>query len=166
MYAAGLHNLFDVLLAEVPSSAYSYTFEGQAQTLDQQFATASQFDDLVQVRAAHINADFPAAFGGDGARGASDHDPQLARWSNEVTLDRLADLVDYYVATGAVQASKAGLLYDRLNRAARLLAVGQTDAYRSQLIAFGDQAHDLAPRWVATGAAGALEAEADRLAAS
>jgi predicted extracellular nuclease len=166
MYAAGLHNLFDVLLADVPSSAYSYTFEGQAQTLDQQFATASQFDDLVQVRAAHINADFPAAFGGDGARGASDHDPQLARWSNEVTVDRLADLVDYYVATGAVQASKAGLLYDRLNRAARFLAAGQTDAYRSQLIAFGDQAQDLAPRWVAAGAAGALEAEADRLAAS
>jgi hypothetical protein len=90
----------------------------------------------------------------------------LARWSNEVTLDRLADLVDYYVATGAVQASKAGLLYDRLNRAARFLAVGQTDAYRSQLIAFGEQAQDLAPRWVATGAAGVLEAEADRLAAS
>jgi hypothetical protein len=166
MYDAGLHNLFDVLLAEVPSSAYSYTFEGQAQTLDQQFATSSQFDDLVQIRAAHINADFPADFGGDGARGASDHDPQVARWSNDVTFDRLLALVDYYVATGDIATEKEYLLYDRLHRAARFLAAGQLGAYRSQLVALGDQAQDLAPRWVSADAAAALEKEADRLAAS
>ena len=165
LYEAGLHNLFDVLVDEVPSSAYSYVFEGQAQTLDQQFVTSSLFDELVQIRAAHINADFAADYDGDVARGASDHDPQVARWTTDVTFDRLVDLVDYYVATGQVDASKAAKLYDRLDKAAAFLAAGQTDAYRSQLIALGDQARDLAPRWVTSVAASSLEKEADRLAA-
>jgi predicted extracellular nuclease len=164
LYDAGLHNLFDVLVDEVPSSAYSYVFEGQAQTLDQQFASSSLFDELIQIRAAHINADFAADYDGDVARGASDHDPQVARWTTDVTLDRLVDLVDYYVATGKVDASKAGQLYGRLNRAAAFLAAGQADAYRSQLLAFGDQAHDLSPRWITSVAAASLEKEGDRLA--
>ncbi len=164
MYEAGLHNLFDVLVDEVPSSAYSYTFEGQAQTLDMQWATSAQFDDLVQIRAAHLNADYAADFDGDPARGASDHDPQVTRWNTDVTLDRLRALVDHDVAQGTVSAAKAPLLYDRLDRAARFLAAGQLGAYRSQLVAFGDQAQDLVPRWASAAAASALEAEADRLA--
>jgi hypothetical protein len=36
--------------------------------------------DLEQVRVAHINADWPADFAGDGARGASDHDPVVSRF--------------------------------------------------------------------------------------
>ncbi len=166
LYDAGLHNLFDRLLAEVPASAYSYVFGGQAQTLDQQFATSSQFDDLVQMRAAHVNADFPADYDGDVARGASDHDPQVARWSNDVTLARLHALVDYFVAQGQLDASKASLFHTRLDRAAGFLAAGKTDAYVSQLIAFGDQAQDMAPRWLTQAAADALEQEADRLAAA
>jgi predicted extracellular nuclease len=161
MYAAGLHNLWDTLVADVPRSAYSYSFEGQAQTLDMQWATDAQFDDLVQVRAGHFNADFAADFDGDVARGASDHDPQLARWSTDVTLARLHALVDYYVVTGDLRASKASLFHDRLNKAAGFLAKGQLSAYRSQLIAFGDQAHDQA----SATAANAMEKEADRLAA-
>jgi uncharacterized protein len=164
LYEAGLHNLFDVLLAEVPSSAYSYVFEGQAQTLDQQFATSSLLDELIQIRAAHINADYAADYDDDVARGASDHDPQVARWTTDVTFNRLVDLVDYYVDSGAIDASKASLLYDRLDKAAAFLAAGQTDAYRSQLQALGDQARDLAPRWVTSVAAASLEKEADRLA--
>jgi hypothetical protein len=161
MYDAGLHNLYDTLLADVPQSAYSYSFSGQAQTLDMQWATAAQFADLVQVRAAHINADFAADYDGDVARGASDHDPQLARWFTDVTLDRLHALVDYYVATGDLDADKAFLFHDRLDKAADYLAAGKLAAYRAQLQAFGNQAYDYAT----AAAAAALEREADRLAA-
>jgi hypothetical protein len=163
LYDAGLHNLWDTLVAEVPQSAYSYNFVGQIQTLDMQFATNSQFADLVQVRAGHFNADFAADYDGDVARGASDHDPQVARWFTDVTLDRLHALVDYYVGTGDLSPTKAGKLHDKLNRAALFLSRGMTDAYLSQLEAFGDQAQDLAPVHLAPYAADALEGEADRL---
>jgi len=77
LYDQGMANLWDVLVAEVPSSAYSYIFQGQTQTLDQIFVTGSLLSDLVTIRAAHVNADWPAEFDGDVARGASDHDPQV-----------------------------------------------------------------------------------------
>jgi hypothetical protein len=163
LYDAGLHNLWDTLVDEVPQSAYSYNFVGMVQTLDMQFATDGQFSDLVQVRAGHFNADFAADFDGDVARGASDHDPQVARWFTDVTLDRLHALVDYYVATGDVSPTKAGKLHTRLDRAAVFLSQGMTQAYLSQLEAFGDQAQDLAPVHITPFAADALEGEADRL---
>ena len=53
----------------MPSAAYSYTFQGQAQTLDHLFVNPALYGDLVQMRAAHINAGFPADFAGDGPRG-------------------------------------------------------------------------------------------------
>lgn len=81
IYERGLQNLFDVLVGDVPASAYSYVFQGQTQTLDQQFVSPSLRGDLRQVRAAHINADFPAEFDGDGSRGASDHDPLVSRFA-------------------------------------------------------------------------------------
>lgn len=165
MYDAGLHNLYDTLLAEVPQSAYSYSFSGQAQTLDMQWATTGQFADLVQVRAGHFNADFAADYDGDVARGASDHDPQLARWANDVTLDRLHALVDYYAATGDISHGKAKLLHRRLDRAGDAMDAGRMVDYLSQLKTFGLQAQGLAPRHVTPGAADALQAEADRLAA-
>jgi hypothetical protein len=77
----GMANLWDDLVADVPPSAYSYVFEGQAQTLDQLFVNAALHADLVRVRAAHVNADWPAEHPGDGARGLSDHDPQVARFA-------------------------------------------------------------------------------------
>jgi predicted extracellular nuclease len=160
MYTAGLHNLWNTLVADVPQSAYSYSFEGQAQTIDMQWATDGQFDDLVQVRAGHFNADFAADFDGDTARGASDHDPQLARWFTDVTIARLHLLVDYYVASGDLPANRAPLFHNRLNKAAAYLAQGKRAAYEAQLEAFGNQAHDYATPI----AADALEAEADRLA--
>jgi hypothetical protein len=160
MYEAGLNNLWDTLVAEVPQSAYSYNFMGMVQTLDMQWVTDPQFADLVQVRAGHFNVDFAADFEGDTARGASDHDPQLARWFTDVTLDRLRALVDYYVATGDLQPDKAFLFHDRLDRAELFLALGMRAAYEAQLQAFGNQAHDYATPF----AAAALEREADRLA--
>jgi hypothetical protein len=79
LYDQGMQNLYDVLVAEVPVSAYSYIFQGQTQTLDQIFVTPFLEDQLVQARAAHVNSDWPADFDGDVARGASDHDPLVAR---------------------------------------------------------------------------------------
>ncbi|WP_410814431.1 lamin tail domain-containing protein [Micromonospora sp. 067-2] len=86
LYEAGLHNLWDNLVADVPASAYSYSFEGQAQTLDHLFVNDALYGDLVQVRAAHVNADWPAEFSGDGSRGSSDHDPQVARFRSRASL--------------------------------------------------------------------------------
>jgi len=86
LYRAGLSNLWDDLVADVPASAYSYTFQGQAQTLDNLFVNGPLHDDLVQVRAAHVNAGWPADFSGDGPRGLSDHDPQVARFSSRADL--------------------------------------------------------------------------------
>jgi hypothetical protein len=156
----GLHNLWDTLVAEVPVSAYSYNFVGMVQTLDMQWATNAQFDDLVQVRAGHFNADFAADYDGDTARGASDHDPQLARWFTDVTFARLHALVDYYVATGDLPADKAFLFHNRLNKAEQYLDQGKVATAVSQLHAFGNQAFDYAT----ASAAAAMKKEADRLA--
>jgi predicted extracellular nuclease len=86
LYEAGLSNLWEDLVADVPAAAYSYTFQGQAQTLDNLFVNAPLHADLVQVRAAHVNAGWPADFPGDGPRGVSDHDPQVARFSSRAAL--------------------------------------------------------------------------------
>ncbi len=80
-------------------------------------------------------------------------------------MERLGDLVGYFVASGDVDPAKAGLLYRRLERAAAFLAAGNMDAYLSQLEAFGDQAQDLSPRWIADEAADVLEREADTVTA-
>jgi hypothetical protein len=90
LYGAGLRNLWENLVADVPSAAYSYTFQGQAQTLDNLFVNPALHGDLVQVRAAHVNAGWPADFAGDCARGVSDHDPQVARFRSRPLL-RVAD---------------------------------------------------------------------------
>jgi uncharacterized protein len=86
LYNAGLHNLWENLAADVPSAAYSYTFQGQAQTLDHLFVNPALNGDLVQIRAAHIDAGWPADFTGDGPRGVSDHDPQVARFRSRAAL--------------------------------------------------------------------------------
>jgi uncharacterized protein len=78
LYESGLTNLWDELVDEYPSSAYSYVFQGQAQTLDQLFVNGKLEKELEDVRVAHVNADWPADHDGDGARGTSDHDPTVA----------------------------------------------------------------------------------------
>ena len=86
LYDQGLHNLWEDLAADVPAAAYSYTFEGQAQTLDHLFVNDPLYGDLIEMRAAHVNADYPAAYDGDGTRGSSDHDPQVARFHSRAAL--------------------------------------------------------------------------------
>ncbi|MGW0431414.1 lamin tail domain-containing protein [Micromonospora sp. NPDC003197] len=80
LYDAGLRNLWDDLAADAPASAYSYVFDGHAQTLDHLFVNGPLYGDLIEMRAAHINADWPADHEADGSRGSSDHDPQVARF--------------------------------------------------------------------------------------
>ncbi|MEO8511632.1 MAG: hypothetical protein ABI534_10390, partial [Chloroflexota bacterium] len=164
IYNTGMHNLYDILIDEVPQAAYSYTFEGQAQTLDSQFVSQTLLDELHGVRVAHVNADFPAAYDGDVARGASDHDPQEARYFGDVTIDRLRHLVAYYVENGDIASSKLSQLTDRLDRAEAFYAAGKESAGDAQLIALGDQAQDFVPKFMDADAAAALEREADRLA--
>jgi uncharacterized protein len=80
LYDVGLLNLWDRLVKEVPAAAYTYVFQGQAQTLDHQFVSLASWRKLRKVRVAHVNADWPKDFPGDQARGASDHDPVVARY--------------------------------------------------------------------------------------
>ena len=167
LYDAGLHNLWDTLVEEVPQSAYSYNFVGMVQTLDMQFATDGQFEDLVQVRAGHFNADFAADYDGDVARGASDHDPQLARWFTDVTFARLAALALYYGDTGQIDhVSQARVLADRVLRAEAFLANGMVDAFNSQVEAINDQLDDWSGTVMDEVAADAFRSEFDRLIAS
>jgi predicted extracellular nuclease len=86
LYDAGLRNLWETLAADVPTSAYSYSFAGQAQTLDHLWITEPLYNDLVQVRAAHVNAGYPVDDFTDGARGLSDHDPQVALFGSRAQL--------------------------------------------------------------------------------
>jgi predicted extracellular nuclease len=81
LYDQGLLSLWDVLVDEVPAAAYSYVFEGQAQTLDQQFVVPDLMDVLVEQRVAHVNADWPAEHQPATGRGVSDHDPSVARFA-------------------------------------------------------------------------------------
>jgi hypothetical protein len=127
--------------------------------------SAALLDELNNVRVAHVNADFPAAYDGDVARGASDHDPQEARYDGDVTIDRLRDLVAYYLDAGMIGPSKLTQLTSRLDKAELFYSQGKESAGDAQLIALGDQARDLSPRFIDPVAAAALEREADRLAA-
>jgi predicted extracellular nuclease len=99
LYEAGLSNLWDDLVADVPASAYSYVFDGQAQTLDQLFVNRALHDDLIQIRAAHINADWAAEDDTNGSMGSSDHDPQIARFHSRAALA---------VADAAIQEGDSG----------------------------------------------------------
>jgi len=163
LYELGLENLFDTLVAQVPASAYTYVFEGQAQTLDHQFVTPRLGGELERARVAHVNADWPADFTGDGPRGASDHDPLVARYDLPATLAQLQALLDYYEQQGLVSATTAGQLSKHLDQAAAKLAQGNIAAYRSQLEAFVEQTRDKTPKTVDPVASAQLIAEAQRL---
>jgi predicted extracellular nuclease len=157
--AAGLTNLYDRLVDEVPASAYSYVFVGMAQTLDGQFVSDTLADELGQARIAHVNADWPADTPGDGARGASDHDPLVARFDGDVTLDRLVALLEYFNENGAIKGDDT---YDEL-RYHLDEAAAEEEAFEAQIRAFANQTAGKAPRFVTQEAADALIAEANRL---
>jgi len=156
LYDQGLENLWDTMVAQVPAAAYSYVFVGQAQTLDGQFVTDNLLGELEQTRVAHVNADFAAEYGGDGARGLSDHDPMASRFALEATLARLEALLAYYRDSGAITGTNTyRQLQQHLDRVPK---VGD-----DQLLAFIGQVRDKTPKSVTPTAAAALIAEAQRL---
>lgn len=160
----GLQNLWEVLLAQAPEAAYSYVYQGQAQTLDQIFVNQPLLADLQEFRSAHINSDFPADYPGDVARGTSDHDPQAATLSTLPSIERLENLVMYYDANGMITGNNATkILLDRLDKAARFQEKGQLDAYRDQLLAFIDQINDFTPQFITQVAANSLIFETELL---
>ncbi len=156
LYDQGLENLWDTLVAEVPAAAYSYVFVGMAQTLDGQFVTDNLLAELEQTRVAHVNADFPAEFPGDGARGLSDHDPMSSRFALEATLERLWRMLALYCSNGAITGNNTCTqLQNHLDRVPK---VGD-----AQLRAFIGQVRGKTPRFITPTAAGALIAEAELL---
>jgi predicted extracellular nuclease len=164
LYDAGLINLYDSLVSQAPSSAYSYVFEGQAQTLDQIFLTPSLEAEFDHMDAAHINSDWPAEHDGDGARGTSDHDPQVAVFSLAPSLDRLEALLNAFIAAGDITGNNtAVILQDRLDRASQFKEAGQTSAYLAQLQAFANQVLGFTPKFITAEAGAALADEADLL---
>ncbi|MEJ2749268.1 MAG: hypothetical protein P8183_15385, partial [Anaerolineae bacterium] len=154
----GLKNLWEVLLDQAPEAAYSYVYQGQAQTLDQMFVNQPLLAELQQFRSAHINSDFPADYPGDVARGTSDHDPQVAIYTLPiVTLDELIDLVQQYADDGQITGNNTEkALLDHLEKAARFQAQGKDAAYRAQLQAFINQVQGKTPQFVTQEAADAL----------
>ncbi|HEX9680093.1 MAG TPA: hypothetical protein VGA32_01470, partial [Anaerolineales bacterium] len=115
-------------------------------------------------RAAHINSDWPADFGGDGARGTSDHDPQLALLTLLPTLEGMKELVAYLVETGQITGNNtADILVGHLDRAQRAMDRDNTMEYRAHLQAFINQVLDFTPRFVSETASDALVTEAELL---
>ncbi len=164
LYDGGLANLYDRLLAEAPAAAYSYVYTGQAQTLDQMFVTPSLLSELLRFRAAHINSDWPSDYGGDGPRGTSDHDPQMAQYSLVPTAEGLAELVRYLAAGGSIGGNNTErILLDRLERVGAFQEGGREQAAAAQLRAFVNQVQGFAPRFVTQAAADALQREVELL---
>jgi hypothetical protein len=161
LYNQGLTNLWNVLVDDVPASAYSYVYQGQAQTLDQIFVAPTWLEELSDVWSAHINSDFPADHPGDGPRGTSDHDPLVAGYTLLPTLERLKRLVLYYDARGDITGNNTTrILLDRLDRAARFYEEGKQAAFEAQMRAFINQTWGKSPQWITEEAATALTQEA------
>jgi predicted extracellular nuclease len=80
---SGLCPLYDVMVEDHPQAAYSYTYMGQTQTLDQMWASPRLLREIESAATAHINSDYPADawdFGEEpayGRYGVSDHDPSV-----------------------------------------------------------------------------------------
>jgi len=162
LYDAGLTNLYDLLVSQVPASAYSYVFEGQAQTLDHQFVTSSMLPELIMMRAAHINSDWAADHPGDVARGVSDHDPQAALHSLEPTTDRIAELVELWADQGGIKSPVVEqLLLVQLGRIQSALDQGRPVLARLLMRAWILQVRAFTPALITVAARNSLVAEAN-----
>jgi hypothetical protein len=155
LYDVGLHNLYDVLLDEAQSAAYSYVFQGQTQTLDGQFLTDMALGELNEARIAHVNADFPADTPGDGARGLSDHDPMVT----QLAVPPLTAFVELYADSGFITGSNTEA---QLLRFLERAEAGGPNA-DAQLQAFIDFVADKTPQFITPLAARALIDEAELL---
>lgn len=77
LYKSGAQSVYDWIIKEKPENAYSYVYEGQAQTLDHVFLLGEAKNRFRNATFVHINADWPEGmpFSIDKPRGISDHDP-------------------------------------------------------------------------------------------
>ncbi|WP_051463004.1 hypothetical protein [Haloglycomyces albus] len=100
LYDGPLDNLYDSALATTPEDAYTYTYQGQAQTLDHMWVSPALSERINDFSIAHINADYPADathVGEDpafGRWGVSDHDPAVATVDLGSAMNGPGDLVD------------------------------------------------------------------------
>jgi len=108
-----LINLYDMVPAE---ERYSFTFDGNAQSLDHILVNANLFNQVVRMESARVNADFPQIYYGDPSRPErlADHDPHVAVFSweaplrGDLDLDGLVDAVDlmhmanYFAGNGSL----------------------------------------------------------------
>lgn len=72
--------LTDLITADATASRYSYSFDGNAQSLDHLLATSAAVQIFDHIEWGHSNADFPESFRADASRPErlSDHDPVVA----------------------------------------------------------------------------------------
>jgi uncharacterized protein len=160
LYNIGLVNLYDFLLVEEPASAYSYVFQGQAQTLDQLFTTTSTLSEFVTFRVAHVNSDYSGIDELEPFRGASDHDPLSGRYVFLPNLDRLVELLLYFDAMGDITGrNTTRILLNHLQLAAELYEKGIYEGYADQVMAFINQVADFTPRFITPAASQALQNE-------
>ena len=128
LYDTELTNLYDELVARYPASAYSFGFQGQAQTLDHLWVSPALLGELVDVRSAKINVDWPMDASGElpayGRFGVSDHDPGAGRFG-VISFDRVNALIDDLVATGELNPNRARAVTKLLDAAERQLDAGR-----------------------------------------
>jgi hypothetical protein len=131
LYEAPLSNLYEVLVARYPAAAYTFGFEGQAQTLDQVWVSPALRESFVDIRSAKVNADWPADAAGEppayGRFGVSDHDPEAARFGAAASFDSVRALIELLADTGRLPHAVATTLVALLDAAERLQEIGLGD---------------------------------------
>jgi hypothetical protein len=129
LYDSPMVNLYDAMVAAHPAAAYSFGFQGQAQTLDHLWVSPALRDDLRDARSAKINVDWPADAGGEppayGRFGVSDHDPEVARVDAAASYDGVRALLDDLVARGELRRPVAATVSALLDAAEHLLDRGK-----------------------------------------
>jgi predicted extracellular nuclease len=138
LYESKLSNLHENLIDAHPASAYTFGFQGQAQTLDDMWLSPALDDELADVRSAKINVDWPTDARGEepayGRFGVSDHDPGVAQFG-AVSIDRVRALVDQLVEDGLIAEHVARPIQTLLDRAERQLDAGRPQAAATLLSA-------------------------------
>jgi predicted extracellular nuclease len=128
LYESDLTNLYGELVERYPASAYTFGFQGQAQTLDQMWASPAMLEELLDIRTAKINVDWPSDAAGEapayGRFGVSDHDPEAGTFG-VISFDRVRALIEYLVDAGELTEDEAQSIRVRLTRAEDHLAAGR-----------------------------------------
>ncbi len=124
LYKSPLTNLYDTMLQRHPAATFTFGFQGQAQTLDHLWVSPRLLDELIDVRSAKINVDWPADARGEepayGRFGVSDHDPEAALLDASATFAKVRALVDLLEAGGELTAPQSALVRTLLGAAERL----------------------------------------------